>query len=271
MAPRRRLQPPSYYKHRARWVLAGAAAVGLALGTMALGKNIQSILSTRKISPREKTSHSTREVERKQREAPVPREELRPSSRPKNRIVTLTPEQMHAETARWTRFAREHRTKFDGKYHPNAKAKQLCDEIAPQYSIERAWFKAIIEQESQFDPRAIAKDNGIGLGQLMPLTLTELHRLGVPIENPLDLKENLEGSAFLLETYRTRAETKLFFQNGKATPFTKLPIKAQIGIVSRMYNAGPSILARENYDSDAITSNTYVQRVLERRERFLKE
>ncbi|WP_299154156.1 lytic transglycosylase domain-containing protein [uncultured Tateyamaria sp.] len=63
-------------------------------------------------------------------------------------------------------------------------------------------FRANIEIESAYDPRAVSSAGAIGLGQLMPGTAKEL---GV---DPHDMRQNLDGSArylaLMLETFGDR-------------------------------------------------------------------
>lgn len=80
---------------------------------------------------------------------------------------------------------------YKGKYAPMAAA------AARKHGIPVDLFKRLIQQESNWNPRARSNKGAIGLAQLMPLTAKQL---GV---NPYDPKENLEGGArYLSQQYR---------------------------------------------------------------------
>ena len=75
-------------------------------------------------------------------------------------------------------------------------------------------FDALINRESNFNPKAISPKGAVGLGQLMPDTAADLG-----VKNPLDPVENLHGSA------------KYFTQQLKQFGSLDLALAA--------YNAGP--------------------------------
>lgn len=79
---------------------------------------------------------------------------------------------------------------------------QMADAAALQHGIDPAVFRALVNQESGWDPSARNKDSGaLGLTQLMPGTAAEL---GV---NPLNPKENLDGGARYLKQMLNRFGT----------------------------------------------------------------
>ncbi|MEM7016728.1 MAG: lytic transglycosylase domain-containing protein [Pseudomonadota bacterium] len=65
----------------------------------------------------------------------------------------------------------------------------MADQAAARYGIDKHLFRALITQESAWNPRAISSKGAIGLGQLMPATARDL---GV---DPYDPMQNLDGSA----------------------------------------------------------------------------
>lgn len=72
------------------------------------------------------------------------------------------------------------------------------DEAAKQSDIPASWIRAVIEAESQGDPRAISPKGAMGLMQLMPDTWEDLrdrHGLG---PDPFDPRANIRaGTAYL--------------------------------------------------------------------------
>ena len=77
----------------------------------------------------------------------------------------------------------------------------LVEKLAPEYAVHPQLALAVIEAESNFDPRARSPKNAQGLMQLVPTTAK---RFGV--RNPLDPKENVRGGLaylrWLLSYYR---------------------------------------------------------------------
>ncbi|WP_162173470.1 lytic transglycosylase domain-containing protein [Pseudacidobacterium ailaaui] len=65
-----------------------------------------------------------------------------------------------------------------------------ADAYADHYGIPRALFRAILAQESGWNPGAVSSKGAKGLGQLMPGTAA---RFGV--RNPFSITENLSGAA----------------------------------------------------------------------------
>lgn len=85
---------------------------------------------------------------------------------------------------------------------PRPEVDRAIEEVALRYARDPAlrraglsmtewlgFFRANIEIESGYDPRAVSHMGAIGLGQLMPATAA---KLGV---DPRDMQENLDGSA----------------------------------------------------------------------------
>jgi soluble lytic murein transglycosylase-like protein len=79
--------------------------------------------------------------------------------------------------------------KFRGSNHPNfRKIKHLVKKLAPQYELNPDLVLAVVEAESNFNPRALSRKNARGLMQLIPETAT---RFGV--RNIWDPEQNLRG------------------------------------------------------------------------------
>lgn len=103
---------------------------------------------------------------------------------------------------------------YDGIYLP------MAEDIASKFGIPRDIFVRLIQQESNWNDKAVSSAGAIGLAQLMPGTAA---KLGV---DPNDPQQNLEGGALYL---------KQQFQRFRSW---KLALAA--------YNAGPE--AVEKYD-----------------------
>lgn len=82
----------------------------------------------------------------------------------------------------------------ESKYSP------MIERIAKECGIRADVAKALIKQESSFNPNAISKKGAMGLAQLMPATARELG-----VTNPYDPEQNLRGGmkylAKLLKRY----------------------------------------------------------------------
>ncbi|MBZ9648165.1 lytic transglycosylase domain-containing protein [Sphingobium sp. 3R8] len=75
-------------------------------------------------------------------------------------------------------------------------------EAAQQFAIPAHWIRAVIDQESGGNPRALSRAGAMGLMQIMPATwamLAARHRLGA---DPYDPRDNIiAGAAYLREMH----------------------------------------------------------------------
>lgn len=100
-----------------------------------------------------------------------------------------------------------YRGRYKGKYAPMAAA------AARKYGVPEDLFKRLVQQESNWNPKARSRVGAYGLAQLMPATA---RYLGV---NPRDPKQNLEGGAkYLAEQYRTFKSWRLALAAYNAGP-----------------------------------------------------
>lgn len=112
----------------------------------------------------------------------------------------------------------------------------LIDETAERYGIDPHLFRALIAQESAYDPRAIGADGEVGLGQLMPV----IHRwCGI---DPFHRAENLDCAARFL--------SDLLIKYGDET------------LALAAYNAGEPAVDRAGGMPLIVSTRAYVARIL---------
>jgi len=118
-----------------------------------------------------------------------------------------------------------YRGQYKGKYAPMAAA------AARKYGIPEDLFKRLVQQESNWNPRAKSRVGAYGLAQLMPATARYLR------VNPRDPKQNLEGGAkYLAEQYAKFKSWRLALAAYNAGP----------GAVQK-YNGVPPYRETRNY------------------------
>jgi soluble lytic murein transglycosylase-like protein len=78
------------------------------------------------------------------------------------------------------------------------------NEAARQWKLDPALLKAVVKQESGFNPSAVSGAGAMGLMQLMPDTARELG-----VNNPMDARENLMGGARYLSSMLDRFDGNL--------------------------------------------------------------
>ena len=64
----------------------------------------------------------------------------------------------------------------------------MIDDTSAKYGVDAKLIKALVKQESGFNPTAKSKAGALGLMQLMPSTAK-----GLGVKDPLDAKQNIEG------------------------------------------------------------------------------
>lgn len=69
----------------------------------------------------------------------------------------------------------------------------IIQKASAKYGVDADLVKAVIQNESAYDPEAVSSAGALGLMQLMPATAASLG-----VENPLDPEENIEGGVKLL-------------------------------------------------------------------------
>ncbi len=122
------------------------------------------------------------------------------------------------------------RIRYTGRFLPMAKA------AARKHWIPETLFVRLVQQESNWNPKAVSHKGAIGLAQLMPQTA---RRLGV---DPHDPRQNLDGGArYLRDQYRTFRSWKLALA---------------------AYNAGPGAVKQHGGVPPYRETRSYVTRIL---------
>src|SRR4030095_11835854 len=116
-------------------------------------------------------------------------------------------------------------------------------EMAARYGVRAALVAAVIEAESDNNPRAVSRRGARGLMQLMPKTAK---RLGV--EDPFDPKENIEAGVKHLRAMMDR------FDNN-------------IPLALAAYNAGEVAVIKHRGVPPYRETRAYVKRILKRLDR----
>jgi soluble lytic murein transglycosylase-like protein len=101
----------------------------------------------------------------------------------------------------------QYRGRYSGVYAGMAR------DAARRHGVPEDLFLRLVQQESNFNPRAISSKGAIGLAQLMPGTAVDLR------VDPNDPAQNLEGGArYLKEQYKTFGNWRLALAAYNAGP-----------------------------------------------------
>ena len=119
-----------------------------------------------------------------------------------------------------------------------AEIEDLIDKYAEKNGLDSDFVKAVITQESGFNPNATSKCGAMGLMQLMPSTAE-----GLGVTNAYDAEQNIMGGTKYLKGLMDR------FDNNKS-------------LALAAYNAGPNAVKKYGGIPPYAETQNYVKRVL---------
>lgn len=120
----------------------------------------------------------------------------------------------------------------------------LIDKYAEKNGLDADFVKAVIKQESGFNPEATSHCGAMGLMQLMPSTAK-----GLGVTNAYDAEQNIEGGTKYLKGLMDR------FDNNKS-------------LALAAYNAGPNAVKKYGGIPPYMETQNYVKSVLGNYERM---
>ncbi len=133
-------------------------------------------------------------------------------------------------------------TSIENKANPTSTSRSEINELITKYAdkngLDEDFVKAVINQESGFNPNATSHCGAMGLMQLMPATAQ-----GLGVTNAYDAEQNIEGGTKYLKGLMDR------FSNDKS-------------LALAAYNAGPNAVKKYGGIPPYAETQNYVKSVL---------
>lgn len=114
----------------------------------------------------------------------------------------------------------------------------MIDDTSAKYGVDAKLIKALVKQESGFNPTAKSKAGALGLMQLMPSTAK-----GLGVKDPLDAKQNVEGGVKYVKSLLNRFDGNII-------------------LALAAYNAGPNAVKKYNGIPPYKETQNYVKSIL---------
>ena len=134
-------------------------------------------------------------------------------------------------------YIRERPAKSSNSYSTN-KYDRYITEASKKHGVSFPLLKAIINVESDFNPKAVSRAGALGLMQIMPANIRNLR-----IRDPFNPWENIMGGARYLKELLER-------------------YKGKLPLALAAYNAGPTMVDRYNGIPPIKETQNYVKKVM---------